>query len=216
MPSNTSHAPRPHFMVLEGVDGSGKTTQAQLLAEWYRKQGATVVITREPGGSVLGERLRAILLDPNIACAPRAELLTFMAARAQHVAEVIAPALAAGAIVISDRFSLSTQVYQGVVRGLPQEDIQAVDEVAVGGVHPDITLLLDVPYEIVYARIGERRDRFEGEGGALLRKVIEGYRRLAAEDRTIRIVDGSGSVAQVQQILRRELSGISPADGGAL
>ena len=194
--------------MLEGVDGSGKTTQAQFLAEWYRELGASVVITREPGGSVLGERLRGIILDPAIACAPRAELLLFMAARAQHVAEVIAPALLAGSVVICDRFVLSTQVYQGLVRGLPMEEVRAVNAVAVSGIHADVTLLLDVPYEIIHARIGDRQDRFEGEGSTLLRRVIAGYRQLAEEDAAIRIIDGLGEITDVQQRLRRELTNL--------
>ncbi len=207
-PSDATHPKRPLFLVLEGVDGSGKTTQAQLLADWYREQGASVVITREPGGSVLGERLRTIILDPSIACVPRAELLLFMAARAQHVAEVIAPALHSRSVVICDRFALSTLVYQGLVRGLPMDEVRAVNAVAVGGIHADITLLLDVPYELIHARIGERQDRFEGEGSTLLRRVITGYRQLAEEDATVRIIDGRGAIADVQQRLRRELTNL--------
>lgn len=206
VPSDVIHSNRPLFIVLEGVDGSGKTTQAQLLADWYREHGASVVITREPGGSVLGERLRTLILDPTLACAPRAELLLFMAARAQHVAEVIAPALRAGSVVICDRFVLSTLVYQGLVRGLPLDEVRGVNAVAVGTVHADITVLLDVPYELIHARIGERQDRFEGEGRALLCRVIEGYRQLAAEDATVRVIDGRGEIAEVQQRLRRALT----------
>ncbi len=108
--------------------------------------------------------------------------------------------------MISDRFALSTLVYQGLVRGLPLDDVRAVNAVAVGGVHPDVTLLLDVPYETIHARIGERQDRFEGEGSALLRRVIAGYRRLAEEDAGVRVVDGCGTVDEVQQMLRRELT----------
>jgi len=206
IPSDVTHRHRPFFLVLEGVDGSGKTTQAQLLADWYREQGASVVITREPGGSELGEHLRTIILDPAIACSARAELLLFLAARAQHVAEIIAPALAAGSVVICDRFVLSTQVYQGLVRGLPMEEVCAVNTVAVGGIHADITLLLDLPYEIIHARIGERQDRFEGEGSSLLRRVITGYRQLAEEDAAIHIIDGCGEIIEVQQRLQQELT----------
>lgn len=208
-PSDATQFNRPLFIVLEGVDGSGKTTQARLLAEWFHERGIPVVMTREPGGSVLGERLRAILLDPEIACTPRAELLTFMAVRAQHVAEVIAPALAAGSIVISERFLLSTLVYQGLVRGLPLEEIRAVNEVAVGGIHPQVTFLIDVPYEVACARLGERRDRFESED-RLLQRVIEGYRQLAAEDQSIRVVAGAVTTDEVQEMLRRSLSSVMP------
>lgn len=208
VPSDATHSRRSLFIVLEGVDGSGKTTQAQLLTAWLQEQGIPVVLTREPGGSVLGERLRTLILDHTLPCTPRAELLLFMAARAQHMAEVISPALAAGTVVICDRFALSTLVYQGFVRGLPLDEIRAANEVATGGIHPDLTVLIDVPYEVVYARIGERQDRFEGEGGQLLRKVIEGYRHLAVDTPAVRIIDGTGAVESVQDALRRMVADV--------
>ena len=105
----------PRFIVAEGIDGSGKSTQVGLLAEWLRGAGYNVTLTREPGGTALAERLRALILDHTITCSPRAELLMLLAARAQHVAEVISPALAAGGIVICDRFTLSSLAYQGAV-----------------------------------------------------------------------------------------------------
>ncbi len=193
--------------MLEGIDGSGKSTQAQRLAAWARARGDTVVLTREPGGTMLGERLRALILDPDITCAPRAELLMILAARAQHVAEVIAPALHAGALVISDRFSLSSLAYQGYGRGVPLADIAAADRVATGGLRPDLTVVIDVPYDVVLARIGERRDRFEGEGCAFLERVIAGYRRLAAEDSAVSLIDGTASPDAVQNAVRHALAG---------
>jgi len=212
VPSDATLSNHSLFIAFEGVDGSGKTTQAQLLADWYQKHGVAVTLTREPGGTELGERLRAIVLDPTIACTPRAELLTLLAARAQHVAEVIAPALAAGQVVIVARFTLSTLVYQGYVRGLPVDEIQAANAVAVEGMHPDLTILVDVPFETIHtrisernARIGERQDRFEGEGASLLRRVIDGYRYFAAADPTVRIIDGTGTIEQVQDTIRREV-----------
>ena len=202
-PSNTAAPIQPGFIVLEGVDGSGKTTQAQLLAAWYQAAGYSVVLTREPGGTSLGERLRPIILDAKISCAARAELLLILAVRAQHVAEVIAPALQAGSIVISDRFSLSSLAYQGFGRGLPLEEIRAADAAATGGIHPNLTFLIDIPLETLLARIGERTDRFEGEGREFLQRVITGYRQLAATDPTVHRIDGTASVEAVQQAIRQ-------------
>lgn len=202
-PSDLPQSPRSRFIVLEGVDGSGKTTQAALLAEWLRANGASVVLTREPGGTTLAERMRAILLDADVACDPRAELLLFMALRAQHVAEVIAPALQAGKYVIADRFSLSTLAYQGYGRGLPLGEIRGVDTMATGGVTPALTVLLDVSLDVALARIGERQDRFEGEGRLFLQRVIDGYRQAACEDPTVRVLDGTHAPEAVQDMIRQ-------------
>jgi len=188
--------------VREGVDGSGKTTQARLLAEWYRERGMPVCFTREPGGTALGERLRSIILDPAVPCEPRAELLMIEAARAQHVAEVIAPALRTGVTVISDRFSLSSLAYQGFGRGLALAEIMAADRVATGEVQPSLTLVINVSLDTALARIGERQDRFEGEGRTFLQRVVDGYLRLATADPRVLLVDGNASVEAVQRCVR--------------
>lgn len=193
------------FIVLEGIDGSGKSTQAQLLAEWLREQDIPVVLTREPGGTTLGEHLRTIILDPAIHCVPRAELLLLLAARAQHVADVIQPSLRAGTTVISDRFSLSSLAYQGYGRGLPLAEVREADAVATGGVRPDCTLLIDVSLDTVLQRVGARADRFEGEGGLFLQRVIDGYRRLATADPSMRLIDGSAPPEAVHEAIRREI-----------
>lgn len=164
-----------------------------------------MLLTREPGGTALAERLRAIILDQTIACTPRAELLMLLAARAQHVAEVIAPALAAGTTVISDRFSLSSLAYQGYGRGLPLAEIRAADAAATAGIRPTLTVVIDVPLRCALSRIGERQDRFEGEGRAFLQRVIDGYRQLAAEESAVRCVDGRGAADTVQEAIRREI-----------
>jgi dTMP kinase len=202
-PAHISRMRSAPFLVLEGVDGSGKSSQVPLLAAWLQEQGAAVKVTREPGGTVLAERLRALILDQAVGCVPRAELLMLLAARAQHVAEVIEPALLAGTMVVSDRFSLSSLAYQGYGRGLPLADIRQADAVATGAVHPTLTVLLDVPFHAAFARIGARQDRFEGEGQQFLERVIEGYRELAATDPTVRIIDGTGTLVQVQEEIRR-------------
>lgn len=212
--SNTAHQHRGRFIVLEGVDGSGKSTQAQMLADTLRADGRDVVLTREPGGTPLGERLRALILDPDVVCAPRAELLMILAARAQHVAEVIQPALERGADVVCDRFSLSSLAYQGYGRGLPLAEIRAADAAATGGLRPDLTVLLDVPLATVLARVGERNDRFEGEGRTFLQRVIDGYRALAAADPAVRVIEGTDAPEAVRATLCRLIAQLGiPAEG---
>ncbi|MHB0937349.1 MAG: dTMP kinase [Armatimonadota bacterium] len=213
-PSDIAIPPHVRFVVLEGVDRSGKSTQARLLAEWLQASGFRTVLTREPGGTPLGERLRPIILDPAIPCAPRTELMLILAARAQHVAEVIRPALQDGAMVVSDRYTPSSLAYQGYGRGLPLEEIRAADAAATGGLRPDLTLVIDVPIEVVLPRMGERADRFEGEGREFLQRVIAGYRRLAAEDPAIHLIDGTGSVEAVQQAIRDMLCSMTISERG--
>lgn len=206
---------RAPFFVIEGVDGCGKSTQVQLFTEWLHSIGVAVRVTREPGGTALAERLRPLILDAAIPCSPRAELLMLLAARAQHVEEVIVPSLAQGVVVVSDRFSLSSLAYQGFGRGLPLDEIRMANAVATAGVLTTQTILLDVPLPDVLQRIGERDDRFEGEGRHFLQRVIDGYRTLAAEDRSVRRIDGRASVDEVQrcirQILRPFVAGYCPA-----
>lgn len=205
LPANAFTPPRAPFIVLEGVDGSGKSTQARALADRLQAHGIPTLLTREPGGTALAERLRAIILDPAVACTSRAELLMILAARAQHVDERIAPALAAGTVVISDRFSLSSLVYQGIARGLPLDEVRAADAVATGGLRPDLTLVLDVPLEIALQRLGKLEDRFEGEGQEFLRRVVDGYRQLAGEDPTIVCLDGTESREHILHLISTEV-----------
>lgn len=202
VPSSDFLPTAARFFVIEGVDGSGKSTQAQLLAQWIRDDGREVLLTREPGGTALAEHLRGVILDPSIACSARAELLLLLAARAQHVAELIKPALADGAVVIADRFSLSSLAYQGYGRELPLTEIRAADAVARAGIAPTHTFLLDVPLALALSRIGERRDRFEGEGRGFLQRVIDGYHALALTDPAITTIDGTADMDEVQQALR--------------
>jgi dTMP kinase len=141
------------FITLEGPDGSGKSTQAALLAEALRSRGVDVVLTREPGGTALGERVRAVLLERGGSVhTPRADALLFNAARAQHVDEVIGPALRRGAIVVCDRFADSTMAYQGYGSGLPLDRLQAIGAFATDGIRPDLTILLDLSVRAGLAR----------------------------------------------------------------
>jgi len=173
--------PRAHphpgfFLVLDGPDGGGKTTQAARLADWFRDQGLDVVTCRDPGGTALGNRLRSLLLDRgSVAISLRAEMLLYMASRAQLVEEVIAPALAAGRAVVSDRYVLANIVYQGSAGGLLEEEIAWVGMVATGGLLPDLTILLDIVPDVARARVGEARDRIEDRPLFYQERVRAGY-----------------------------------------
>ena len=183
------------FVVLEGGEGSGKSTQATLLAE---SLGA--LLTREPGGTAVGERIRAVLLDPSVSgLDARAEALLMAAARAQHVAEVINPARAAGRTVVCDRFSGSSLAYQGYGRGLPVAELGCLSGWASAGLEPDLVILLDVPEEVAAARTaGRAADRLESAGADFHRRVREGFRALAAAapDQWV-VIDGTGSIEEV-------------------
>lgn len=186
------------FIALEGVDGSGKTTQAARLAEALGKE---TLLIREPGGTAAGERIRKLLKDPEVRMDPMAELLLFLAARAQLVNEVIRPALEQRRDVVCDRFSDSTVAYQGHARGLGVERVRELCELATGGLRPDVTLLLRVHPEVAAERIaaeGRAADRFEGEGMDLQRRVAEGYELIATEEpERVRIVEASGDTDEV-------------------
>ncbi len=187
------------FIVFEGGEGSGKSTQASLLAA---RLGA--VLTHEPGGTEVGRSLRALVLDPQrAAMAPRAEALVMLADRAQHVAEVIRPALARGGDVVSDRFTGSTLAYQGFARGLDVAELATMSHWAAGGLEPDVVILLDVPAQVGVARLGRELDRMERAGAEFHLRVTEGYRKLAAADPRWHVVDGSGSVEEVEERVRK-------------
>jgi dTMP kinase len=197
------------FVTFEGLDGSGKTTQIDLLRRALEEDGREVVATREPGGTPLGERVRELLLaDGEIA--PWAEAALFAAARAELVERVIAPALARGADVLCDRYLDSSLAYQGIARGLGVDEVLALNLQAIGGVLPDRTLLLLIPPELSISRAGEGRDRIEREGRSFRDAVDRAYRELARRfPERIRELDGSrarGDVAEEIRGLVRELS----------
>ena len=200
------------FLVLEGIDGCGKTTQLRDLADWLpdsglMPHGATLHCTREPGGTPLGQALRELLLNPpqEAAPAPTAELLLYAADRAQHVEQVIRPALDRGDWVLSDRFSGSTLAYQGYGRGLDLQTIVDLERIATAGISPDITFWLDLPLQESLRRRGARADdRIEAEGEAFLARVAKGFQRLSAE-RSWSAVAADQSADQVQQVIRTQL-----------
>jgi dTMP kinase len=182
------------FVTFEGIDRAGKTSQARRLVEAL---GDEAVAVREPGGTVLGERVRAILKDPAAAIGPEAEALLFAAARAELCREVIRPALEAGRTVVCDRFLDSSLAYQGAGRGLGIDEVLEVNRLATAGLVPDVTILLTIDPAAALRRAGET-DRFEGEGDALQRKVAEAYDRLAeAEPGRFRRVDADRPADEV-------------------
>jgi dTMP kinase len=196
--------PRGRFIVLEGIDGCGKTTQLEALREWLPSSGllppgARVVVSREPGGTALGQALRELLLHPpdGTAPVPRAELLLYAADRAQHVETVLRPALERGDWVLCDRFTGSTWAYQGYGRGLMKSMIRDLEFLATGGLQADLTLWLDVSLaESCRRRGGQLTDRLEGEGVAFLGRVVDGFERLADQRGWARI-DAGKPVAAV-------------------
>lgn len=170
---------RGRFVVLEGGDGSGKSTQSSLLASWLREHGRTVIETFEPGAGAVGAVLRDVLLHGPAPVTPVAEALLMAADRAQHVATEIAPALARGEWVVCDRYVPSSLVYQGVVRGIGVDVIEQLSAVATGGLAPDVVVLLDVSDAVADARRADESDRLEREGGAFHASVRAAYRDLA-------------------------------------
>ncbi|ROL68431.1 dTMP kinase [Pseudomonas chlororaphis] len=193
------------FITLEGPEGAGKSTNREYLAERLRAAGIEVLLTREPGGTPLAERIREVLLTPgDEVMNADTELLLVFAARAQHLAAVIRPALARGAVVLCDRFTDSTYAYQGGGRGLSVERIASLEHFVQGELRPDLTLVFDLPVEIGLARASARGrlDRFEQEGRVFFEAVRNAYlKRAEADPARYQLVDAAQPLAQVQQAL---------------
>lgn len=198
---------RGFFLAVEGIEGSGKTTQVARLDQRVRASGQNVVTTKEPGGTLLGDRIRAILLDPHEeGMDPLAELFLYAAARRQHVVELIRPSLERGAVVICDRFTDATLAYQGFGRLLELDRLRQINELATDGLRPDLTIILDAPESFGLDRARARNaaanlhheSRFEGEDLRFHRRVREGYLALAeAEPERYAVVDASGAIDEV-------------------
>ncbi|MBD9575023.1 dTMP kinase [Pseudomonas sp. PDM23] len=199
------------FITLEGPEGAGKSTNREYLAERLRERGIEVQLTREPGGTPLAERIRELLLDPSDErMAVDTELLLVFAARAQHIAQVIRPALERGAVVLCDRFTDATYAYQGGGRGLPVERIAQLESFVQGSLRPDLTLVFDLPVEIGLSRAAARGrlDRFEQEDRAFFEAVRNTYLgRAHAEPGRYHVLDAAQSLAEVQ----RDLDKLLPA-----
>lgn len=199
------------FITLEGLDGCGKSTQVELLAEFLREVGFSVIVTREPGGCQISEAVREILLDPaSTGMTAETEALLYTAARAQHVAQVIAPALAAGDVVISDRFLDSSLAYQGSGRRLGMDNVVALNESAVAGVMPDLTFFLDVAPQAAFARMErESHDRLEMQDPDFYEAVYAGYLKLCEEyPERLRRIDASGSTVETQARIREDVQAL--------
>ena len=199
------------FITFEGGEGGGKSTQLHLLEHRLEAAGRRVRVLREPGGTAVGESVRAILLDPeHTGLDSTAELLLYEASRAQLVAEVIEPALAAGEVVLCDRFFDSTTAYQGYGRDLPLDRIRELNLIATGGLVPDRTIVLDIEPELGLERATTQgADRLEGESHAFHERVREGFLALAeVEPDRVRVVDASGSPEEVAERVRAELADV--------
>lgn len=187
------------FISFEGVDGSGKSTQARLLSAALKAEGREVLEIREPGGTAAAEQVRELLADPAVPLDPVAELMLFLAARADLVATVLRPALEAGTWVVSDRYSDSTEAYQGHARGLGSQRVRDLNDAATGGLAPDLTVLLDVEPGQALARAVDG-GRFEAEGEGFQRSVGEAYLEIARRDSDrVVVIDGTGSEEEVHR-----------------
>lgn len=198
---------KAQFITLEGGEGAGKTTNLAFIEHHLKQRGVDVLRTREPGGTPLGEDLRALLLREGEVCA-MAELLMVFAARAQHVEQVIRPALATGRWVLSDRFTDASYAYQGGGRGVPLDQISSLEMWIQQGLKPDLTLFLDLPLEVGMARARARgsSDRFESEQMSFFSKVQAAYRaRALLEPERIKSIDASDAIEAVQQAIAHEL-----------
>ncbi|MDQ4122906.1 MAG: dTMP kinase [Acidobacteriota bacterium] len=191
------------FLTFEGLDGSGKTTQLRLLADALTRRGFDVLATREPGGTILGKRIRELILEVEDAPAPLAELLLFAADRAQHLETLVKPALAAGKIVISDRYADATAAYQGAGRGFPADKIRRTIELATDNFKPDLTLFFDLPTEKALARANSRPgelNRLDKETIDFFDSVRCAYLEIAtAEPKRFRVIEASGSINEIHE-----------------
>ena len=215
-PAPTGPASPGFFLAFEGGDGAGKSTQARLARAWLQELGHRVVLTREPGATPLGRRLREVLLDPQGEVSPRAEALLYAADRAHHVYTVIRPALEDGAVVVTDRYVDSSVAYQGAGRALPVEDVVAASIWATGGLTPDLTVVLDVPPAVALRRSAGPADRIEAEPTEFHDRVRREFLRLAAaEPGRYLVVDAMLAPEQVAAVVRQRLEELLPAKSPA-
>jgi len=192
------------FISFDGIDGGGKSTQIGWLAQWLIERGYEVLSVRDPGSTKLGEAVREILLHrQEIPLASRAEMLLYMACRAQMIEEVVRPALQAGKVVLSDRFLLANVVYQGCGGGLDVEELWRVGEVATAGLLPDLTIVLDLPVDVALSRVGEKTDRLESRGAEYFQRVREGFlRELPRGGKVTKVISAMGTPEEVQAAIR--------------
>jgi dTMP kinase len=205
------------LITFEGIEGSGKSTQVQLLYEYLVSRGLGVVKTREPGGTMFGETLRKVFLRENMKVYPLSELLVFVAMRAQHVEELIMPALQEGKVVLCDRFVDATYAYQGYGRGIDLGIIETLNRLVTKGIRPNLTVLLNCTVNTGLARkggLGVSMDRFEKEAASFHRMIRNAYIKLSKEDpKRFFVVDGKGPVGQIHEIIRQKVDKLLESHG---
>ena len=192
------------FITFEGADGCGKTTQLKLLAEYLMMRGYDVVITREPGAKGLGEKIREILLNYDGDVSDRCESFLFLADRAQHIDMIVNPAVETGKIVLCDRHTDSSVAYQGYGRGLPVERIKMLNELAVNGRHPDLTIVFDIDVETSMSRVGDEKDRLESAGMEFFNRVRNGYLEIAKQEpQRVKVLNAAKSIEEIQKDVKK-------------
>lgn len=197
------------FITLEGADGCGKTTQLNLLKEYLTSKGYEIVVTREPGGKGLGEKLREILLNYDGEVSDRCEAFLYLADRAQNIDTIIKPAINSGKIVLCDRHTDSSVAYQGYGREQNIDNINMLNELAVNGVHPDLTIVFDIDTETSMARVGAEKDRLESAGIEFHKRVRNGYLEIAKKNQQrIKVVDASQTIEDVQRDVIKIIEGV--------
>ena len=190
------------FITFEGTDGCGKTTQIEMLKDYFEKQGRTVLLTREPGAKGLGTKLREILLNYDGEVSPVCESFLFLADRAQHVDTIIKPAIARGEIVLCDRHTDSTVAYQGYGRELDIEQIKMLNNIATSGLKPDLTFIFDIDIDTAQKRVGKNKDRMESAGIEFFKRVRNGYLEIAKQEpERVKVLDGSKSIETIHNEL---------------
>jgi len=188
------------FITFEGADGCGKTTQIELLDKYLREKGKETLLTREPGAKGLGVKLREILLNYDGEVSPQCESFLFLADRAQHIDCIIKPALKEGKIILCDRHTDSTVAYQGYGRGLDLERINMLNDIATGGLKPDLTIVFDVDVETSMQRVGKEKDRMESAGAEFFNKVREGYLKIAEnEPARVKVINSSDTIENIHK-----------------
>ncbi|MGL5720848.1 MAG: dTMP kinase [Brevinema sp.] len=198
------------FIVFEGIECSGKSTQTEMLAQYCLSHEIPYISVREPGSTAFGEKIRSLVLQEN--CSPEAEFLAFSSSRAQLISEVITPALAQDKIIICDRFFYSSLVYQGFARGLHMESLQVVSQFATGGLVPDFAFLINLDFDVAEKRLTVKKgkDRIENAGSDFHRKVYDGYQQLTHLYQNITVIDGDNSPAHIHQAILEKISQRDP------
>ena len=188
------------FITFEGADGCGKTTQIELLDTYLRNKGFNTLLTREPGAKGLGVKLREIILNYDGEVSPQAESFLFLADRAQHIDCIIKPALKEGTIVLCDRHTDSTVAYQGYGRGLDLDRINSLNEIATGGLKPDLTIVFDIDVETSMSRVGKNKDRMESAGMEFFNRVRNGYLEIAKQEPDrVKVIDSSDTIENIHK-----------------